>query len=54
MKTTVHNAINEELLEEFERYKKSNGVSRLSQKVKDEIEAASTTIKTLRKLYETL
>lgn len=54
MKTTVHNTIKKELLEDFESYKKMHGVSRLSQKVKDEIEAADTTIKTLRKLYETL
>ena len=54
MKTTVHDTIKRVLLEEFESYKKINGVSRLSQKIKDEIEAADTTIQTLKKLYETL
>lgn len=54
MKGTVSNVIKKELLEDFESYKKANGVSRLSQEIKDEIEAADTTIKTLRKLYEAL
>ena len=54
MKSTVHNVINKELLDNFDSFKRMHGVSRLSQKVKDEIEAANTTIKTLRKLYETL
>lgn len=54
MKGTVNNVIKKELLEEFESYKKTHGVPRLSQKVKDEIEAANTTIQTLKKLYESL
>lgn len=54
MKTTVHNTIKKELLEDFESFKKMHGLSRLSQKTKDEIEAASKTIQALRKLYETL
>lgn len=54
MKTTVHNTIKKELLEDFESFKKMHGVSRLSQKTKDEIEAENKTIQTLKKLYETL
>lgn len=54
MKATVNNVIKKELLEDFESYKKMHGVSRLPQKVKDEIEAADTTIQTLKKLYESL
>lgn len=54
MKCTVSNVIKKELLEDFESFKKMHGVSRLPQKVKDEIEAANTTIQTLKKLYESL
>lgn len=54
MKGAVSNMIKKELLEDFESFKKMHGVSRLSQKTKEEIGAANKTVKTLKKLYETL